>query len=57
MVLPNELFVHLLLTDDDEEQDEERLQQWIDPHNLRKEGGVWQKDGRHVVTGDTQYQR
>ena len=51
-VLPDELFVCLSLTDDDDEQDEEHLQRWVDPHNLRKEKGVWQKDGHRVVTGD-----
>ena len=44
-VLPNELFSRLSRLDDDKEQDEKRLQQWIDPHNLRKERGVWRKDG------------
>ena len=57
VVLPDELFVHILLTDDDEDQDEEHLQQWIDPHNLHKEGGVWQKNGQCVITGDMQYQQ
>ena len=56
MVLPDELFIRLSLTDDKEEQDEEHLQRWIDPHNLCKEGGVWWKDGRHVITSDLQYQ-
>ena len=40
-VLPDELFVCLSRTDNDEEQDEECLRRWIDPHNLRKEGGAW----------------
>ena len=56
-VLPDELFARLSRLDDDEEQDEKQLQRWIDPHNLRKEGGVWRKNGRRVITGDIQQQQ
>ena len=55
VVLPDELFNCLSRPDDEEEQDEECLQWWIDPHNLRKEGGVWQRNGRRVIMGDVQY--
>ena len=57
VVLPDELFVRLSLTDNNKEQDKECLQQWIDPHNLHKEGGVWQKDRHCIVTGDLQYRQ
>ena len=57
VILPDKLFARLLHVDDDEEQDKERLQRWIDPHNLQKEKGVWRKDGRRIVTGGIQYRR
>ena len=41
IILPDKLFTRLSRLDNDEEQDEEHLQRWIDPHNLRKERGVW----------------
>jgi hypothetical protein len=57
VVLPENLFVRLSLTEDEEPQDEKTLRPWVDPHNLREVDGVWWKEGRRVVTGDLAYRR
>jgi hypothetical protein len=57
VVLPENLFVRLSLTEDEEPQDEGTLRPWVDPHNLREIDGVWWKEGRRVVTGDLAYRR
>jgi hypothetical protein len=35
-------------------QNEDVLKPWIDPHQLKQHQGAWYKDGRTVVTGQTQ---
>ena len=47
-VLPNALFARSVELE--EGQDEDVITSWIDPHQLKKIDGVWQKDGRAVVT-------
>ena len=48
VVLPDALFARS--TKQKEEQDEDVINSWVDPHQLKKIDGVWQKDGRTVVT-------
>ena len=50
VVLPDALFARSTKTGDEEEQDEGVIRTWVDPHQLKKINGVWQKDGRRVVT-------
>jgi hypothetical protein len=57
VVLPENLFVRLSLTEDEEPQNEKTLRPWVDPHNLREVDGVWWKEGRRVVTRDIAYRR
>jgi hypothetical protein len=38
-------------------QDEGTLKPWIDPHQLKQHQGIWYKDGRTVITGDTRDKR
>jgi hypothetical protein len=56
-VLPESLFARAAHLDDVpmdiEAQDEGKLRPWVDPHGLRKVEEVWWKDGRRVVTGNT----
>ena len=47
-VLPDALFARSV--GPGEEQDEDVVNLWVDPHQLKKIDGVWQKDGRTVVT-------
>ena len=48
VVLPDALFARSIGLK--EEQDEVLISSWVDPHQLKKIDGVWQKDGRTVVT-------
>ena len=48
VVLPDALFARSIELE--EGQDEDVINLWIDPHQLKKISGVWQKDGRTVVT-------
>ena len=50
VVLPDTLFARLAKPEGREEQDEGVINSWVDPHQLKKIDGVWQKDGRVVVT-------
>jgi hypothetical protein len=38
-------------------QDESTLNPWIDPHQLKQHQGIWYKDGRMVITSNTQDKR
>jgi hypothetical protein len=38
-------------------QDESTLNPWIDLHQLKQHQGIWYKDGRMVITGNTQDKR
>ena len=53
VVLPDALFART--TRLEEEQDEDVIRSWVDPHQLKKIDGVWQKDGRTVVTAKSPY--
>ena len=53
VVLPDALFARS--TRLEEEQDEDVISSWVDPHQLKKINGVWQKDGRTVVTAKSPY--
>ena len=55
VVLPNTLFAQSTMLGDEEGQDEEVIAPWVDPHQLKKIDGVWQKDGRIVVTAKSPY--
>ena len=51
VVLLHHVFIRTtMITTEKAEQDEETLQPWIDPHNLKLVSGVWYKEGRHIVT-------
>ena len=50
VVLPETLFARSTRPEGREEQDEGIINLWVDPHQLKKINGVWQKDGRVVVT-------
>ena len=53
VVLPDALFARS--TRLEEKQDEDVISSWVDPHQLKKIDGVWQKDGRMVVTAKSPY--
>ena len=53
VVLPDALFARSVRPE--EGQDEDMISSWIDPHQLKKIDGVWQKDGRMVVTAKSPY--
>ena len=53
VVLPDALFARSTRLEG--EQDEDVISSWVDPHQLRKIDGVWQKDGRMVVTAKSPY--
>ena len=55
VVLPDTLFTQLAKPESREEQDEGIINSWVGPHQLRKIDGVWQKDGRVVVTAKSPY--
>ena len=52
MVLPDALFIRTITTihTNHEEQDENILQPWINPHELKKVNGTWYKNAQHVIT-------
>ena len=55
VVLPNALFARSTKPEDREEQNEDVIGSWVDPHQLKKINGIWQKDGRTVVTAKPPY--
>ena len=55
IVLPDALFARSTRPEDREEQDEDVISSWVDPHQLKRIGGMWQKDGRKVVTAKSPY--
>ena len=55
VVLPDALFVRSAKPEDETKQDEDVIKSWVDPHHLKKIDGVWQKDGRTVVTAKSPY--
>ena len=57
VVLPDALFMRSMKSEDREEQDEDIIGLWVNPHQLKKIDGVWQKDGRTVVTAKSPYTR
>ena len=50
VVLPETLFAQSTRPEGREGQDEGIINSWVDPHQLKKIDGIWQKDGRVVVT-------
>jgi hypothetical protein len=57
-VLPQQVFVRAMeVLPDIPSQEESVLKPWIDPHQLKQHQGIWYKDGRQVVTGDTKDKR
>ena len=57
VVLPDTLFVQLARPGSKEKQDEGVIKSWVNPHQLKKINGVWQKDGRVVVTAKSPYMK
>ena len=55
VVLPDTLFAQSTGPEDKEKQDEGIIKLWVDPHQLKKISGVWQKNGRVVVTAKSPY--
>ena len=55
VVLPDTLFAQSTRLEDREEQDKGIISLWVNPHQLKKIDGVWQKDGRVVVTAKSPY--
>src|SRR6201996_6875418 len=49
-VLPDALFIRTTRREGEEGQDESTIKRWVDPHQLKKVQGRWEKDGRMVVT-------
>ena len=51
-VLPDALFVQTIMTihTDHEDQDENILNRWIDPHELKRVEGIWYKNTQRVIT-------
>jgi hypothetical protein len=57
-VLPEQVFARAMeVLPNPLRQDEGALKPWIDPHQLKQHQGIWYKDGRTVITGDTQDKR
>jgi hypothetical protein len=57
-VLPRQVFARAMeVLPDISSQEESVLKPWIDPHQLKQHQGIWYKDGRQVVTGDTKDKR
>jgi hypothetical protein len=53
-VLPRQVFARVMeVLPDISSQEESVLKPWIDPHQLKQHQGIWYKDGRQVVMGDT----
>ena len=44
VALPNTLFVQSAKLENGGEQDEGIIGSWVDPHQLKRIDGVWQKD-------------
>ena len=55
VVLPDALFARSMRLGDGEKQSKDVIRLWVDPHQLKKIDGVWQKDGRTVVTAKSPY--
>ena len=55
VVLPDALFARSTKAGDGEEQDEGIIRSWVNPHQLKRINGVWQKEGRRVVTAKFPY--
>ena len=55
VVLPDALIARSARLEDREEQNKDVVSSWVDPHQLKKIDGVWQKDGRMVVTAKSLY--
>jgi hypothetical protein len=54
-VLPRQVFARAMeVLPNISSQEESVLKPWIDPHQLKQHQGVWYKDGRQVVTRDTE---
>ena len=49
-VLPDALFIRTTSGEGEEGQDESTIKRWVDPHQLKKVQGRWEKDGRTVIT-------
>jgi hypothetical protein len=57
-VLPEQVFVRAMeVLANPTIQEESTLKPWVDPHQLKQHQGVWYKNGRQVVTGDTKAKR
>jgi hypothetical protein len=55
IVLPEHMFARTIATIEPQHcQDKERLQPWVDPHQLKCLNNIWYKEGRVVVTDDLQ---
>ena len=50
VVLPDALFAWLAKLENGEKQDKGIINSWVDPHQLKKINGVWQKDGVAVIS-------
>ena len=57
VVLPDTLFMQSTRPGGEEGQDEGIINLWVDPHQLKKINGVWQKDRRVVVTVKSSYMK
>ena len=55
VVLPDALFTRSARPGNGGEQNEDVISSWINPHQLKKIDGIWQKDGRRVVTTKSPY--
>ena len=55
VVLPETLFAQSTRLESRGEQDEGMINSWVNPHQLKKIDGIWQKDGRVVVTTKSPY--
>jgi hypothetical protein len=54
-VLPEQVFVQAMeILPDTTSQEESVLKPWIDPHQLKQHNRIWYKNGRQVVTGNTE---
>ena len=54
VVLPDALFARSARPEE-EEQNEDVIGSWVDSHQLKKINGIWQKNGRTVVTAKSPY--
>ena len=55
VVLPGALFARSTRPEGREKQDKDVISSWVNPHQLKKIGSIWQKDGRTVVTTKSLY--